>query len=79
MRFYELAIAYDEGNYDVTFEVAYYMQSQNQFSKARTYYEKALTQTGQPDQKSAILNPSSINILRCRRIDQSNSWGAPIQ
>jgi hypothetical protein len=41
-RFYDLALAYDEGNFNVVFEVAHFMQSQNQFSKALSSYKKAL-------------------------------------
>lgn len=55
-RYYDLAIAYDSSNYEVVFEVAHYMQSQNQFAKARTYYEKALALTSRPFEKSTILN-----------------------
>jgi tetratricopeptide (TPR) repeat protein len=55
-RFYDLAIAYDESNLEVVFEGAYFMDKQNQFTKALTYYEKALTLTGHSFNKSLIFN-----------------------
>ena len=55
-RYYDLAIAYDSSNLEVVFEVAHYMQVQNQFAKARVYYEKALKLTSRPFEKSLILN-----------------------
>ena len=58
--FYDLAGQYDKSNYDITFEVAFFMDEQNQFSKAQTYYEKAITQTGQVFERATILNNLGI-------------------
>lgn len=55
-KLYDLAVQYDKSNFEVTFEAAHFMQIQNQFAKARIYYEKAFSQSNIPDEKSLILN-----------------------
>ncbi|WP_340203645.1 tetratricopeptide repeat protein [Ascidiimonas sp. W6] len=72
-RYYDLAIANDSSNFEVVFEVAHYMQRQNQFAKARIYYEKALRLTIQPFEKSMILN--NLGIL----LKANNEMGAAQQ
>ncbi|MBK9962732.1 MAG: tetratricopeptide repeat protein [Saprospiraceae bacterium] len=54
-QFYDLALQYDKGNFEVIFEVALFMQEQNQFEKAGIYYEKALSLTENPVSKSWTL------------------------
>jgi|GEM_PF-1326316 len=73
-RLYDLAVQYDKGNYEVTFEAAHFMQSQNQFPKARKYYEKALSETLEKDNKATILN--NLGILLSDNNDMSGAKSA---
>jgi len=71
--YYDLAVKGDEQDVEIVFEVAHYLQLQNQFAKARTYYEKALTQTSRPFKKSSILN--NLGVL----LQKNNEMGGAKQ
>ncbi|HNI43553.1 MAG TPA: tetratricopeptide repeat protein, partial [Chitinophagales bacterium] len=55
-KYYDLALQYDEGNYDVTFEAAYFLAEQNQFTRAINYYQKALAQAREDNERATVLN-----------------------
>ncbi|MBK9962730.1 MAG: tetratricopeptide repeat protein [Saprospiraceae bacterium] len=44
-QMYDLAVKYDTGNFAITIVVANFMNQQNEFTKARIYYEKAIAQS----------------------------------
>ncbi|MFM9947754.1 MAG: tetratricopeptide repeat protein [Saprospiraceae bacterium] len=58
--YYDLAVKGDETDLKVVFEAAVFLQKQNQFAKARQYYDQALEQPVQPYGKSAIFNNLGI-------------------
>ncbi|MFM9947698.1 MAG: tetratricopeptide repeat protein [Saprospiraceae bacterium] len=69
--YYDLAVKGDEKDMEVVFEAALYMQKQNQFAKARAYYEKALAQSAQPYSTGNILN--NLGILLKANNDMSGA------
>lgn len=55
-QFYDLAVKYDSVNFKVIFEAAVFLQEQNQFQKARTYYDKVLSQCKEANQIASVFN-----------------------
>ncbi len=54
--YFDLAVKADESNNKTIYEVAHFMQTQNQFQKAKAYYQKILSQAKDLTIKAAVLN-----------------------